>query len=119
MPFGGLDFLVLLNLFYSPWKASRIFFLFFLKLKLFSPYKCNPAGYQLDHQVEGDFPFIKKIFNEVLMIAFSKVIYKRLKKSHIFSHVFWYSFNHILRTTLPPLSVFIPHILERVCRILE
>ena len=52
-------------------------------------------------------------------MAFSKVIHKKLKKLHIFSHVFLYSFSHILRTTSPPLLIFISHILERVYCILE
>ena len=75
---------------------------FFPKLKFFSAYKCNPGDYHPNRWVVGALPFISKFFNRVLMIAFSKVIHKKLKKSHIFRHVFLYSFSHILRTTSPP-----------------
>ena len=58
-------------------------------------------------------------FNEVLIIAFSEVIHKKLKKSHIFGHVFLYLFSHILRTISLPLLIFITHILEHVNCVLE
>ena len=40
------------------------------------------------------------------MIAFSEVIQKKQKKSHIFSHIFLYLFFHVLRTTSSPLLIF-------------
>ena len=39
---------------------------------------------------------ILKIFSGEIMIAFSEIIHKKLKKSHSFSHISWYLFYHIL-----------------------
>ena len=95
----------------------------FFLLIFFSPYKCHPGegGRVTTPTVELMVLScsFKNIFNKVLSIAFSKVIHKKLKKSHIISYVFLYLFSHILRTTSPPLFTFTPHILERVYCVLE
>ena len=116
---------VVLFLFHLPSELEFFFqflskndWIFFLNWFFFS-IKWNPGGYHPNCWVEGAPSFISKLFDEVLIIAFSKVIHNKPKKSHIFRHVFWHSFSHILRTTSPSLLIFIPHILELVYCVLE
>ena len=49
------------------------------------------------------------------MIAFSKIIHKKLKRLQSFSNVFFfYLFCYILRTALPPFLIFMARILNSI-----
>ena len=86
---------------------------------VFSAYTRNSPGYHINPWVECVPPFILKFFSALLIIAFFKLIHKKFKKLQIVSHDVLYLFYLILRTTSPPILIFIPYILESIYYFIE
>ena len=53
----------------------------------FFAFKSNYLDFGLNHNVEDTPLHILNTFSGEVMIAFSEIIHKKFKKSHIFSHV--------------------------------
>ena len=83
-------------------------------LKKFPSNECNPWDCHTNHWVEGALPFTLNFFNEVLVIASSKVTSKKIQ---MFNHVFLFIYVVIFYEPLLPRSWFLYQIRIRIYRV--